>query len=90
VPEERQQADLQDPDEILQAVVEHELGQEAAAAPFQGAAFVATARPHDRKDQRQVVGLDAPAEVTVVRLEAVAEFRENKGAAAARQSRGHE
>ena len=71
-------------------MAEHELGPEEAAAPFQGAAIVATARPHDRKDQREVVGLGAPAEVTVGRLEAVVESRENKGAEAARQSRGRE
>jgi hypothetical protein len=90
VPEKRQQADLRDPGEDLQAVGEHELGPAAVAAPFQGAAIVATARLHDHKDQKEVVGLDAPAEVTVGRLEVVVEFRENKDAEAARQSRGRE
>lgn len=90
MPQKRQQADLRDPGEVLQAVAEHELGPEEAAAPFQGAAIVATAKPHDHKDQREVVGLDAPAEVTVGHLEVVVESRENKGAEAARQSRGRE
>ena len=97
MPEVRQDAVLQDPEEVLQAVVEHERDlAEEAAVPFQGeAAVAATAMLHDHKVQKPATEPDVPAEVTDVRVlrlvvEAAAAFHANKNAAeAARQSRVH-
>lgn len=91
MPEDREQVDQHDPEEVLRAVAEHELGPVGEVVLIQGAAVAATAKHHGRKVQRQAV-LDALAGVTAGkdrRLEAVAESRENKGEAAARESRGH-
>ena len=96
MPEVRQDAVLQDPEEVLQAVVEHERDLAEEAVPFQGGvAVVATAMLHDHKVQKPATEPDVPAEVTDVHalrlvVEAAAAFHANKNAAeAARQSRVH-
>ena len=87
--EERQDVVLQDPVEVLQAVVEHERDLAEEAVPYQGeAAVAATATHHDHKVQKPATGPDAPAEVTDVHAlrpvaEAAAAFRANKDAAEA-------
>ena len=89
VSEERQDVVLQDPVEVLQAVVEHERDLAEEAVPYQGgAAVAATATHHDHKVQKPATGPDAPAEVTDVHAqrpvaEAAAAFHANKDAAEA-------
>ena len=90
MPEVRQDAVLQDPEEVLQAVVEHERDLAEEAVPFQGeAAVAATAMLHDHKVQKPATEPDVPAEVTDVHAlhlvveEAAAAFHANKNAAEA-------
>lgn len=52
MPEDREQVDQHDPEEVLRAVAEHELGLVGEVVLIQGAAVAATAKHHGRKVQR--------------------------------------